>query len=222
MGGATKTPNPYYKYYVNKNNEADLPVELQSTPKMVTKKTASNRHFVRHKDDLVDMGLIEAKSHFRVDPSHKFKVELKAEGKLKGSIGTPLITALWVKPTEELCRIIFEPGYWETVRAKYAYVPTKKKPRGMHAKGILVEVSKPTRLQVLRAIASATRFHSRASLMLFASRSLRRASGKPRCQDDRSGLPPRHQSMPPTHADDAATPACSASLSVRLAPLWYC
>jgi hypothetical protein len=133
-GGSYKVPNPYYEYYVKKNNEADLPVKLQSTPKTITKKTASDRHFLRHKDRLAAMGLIEAESHFRVDPSHNIKVELKAEGKLKGPIGTPVITALWVKPTEELSRIIFEPGYWEKVRAKYAFVPTKKKPRGMHAK----------------------------------------------------------------------------------------
>jgi hypothetical protein len=119
---------------VKENNEADLPVKLQSTPKKIGKKTASDRHFVRHKDRLIALGLIQAESHFRVDPSHNIKVGLKAEGHWKGPIGAPVITALWVKPTEELSRIIFEPGYWEKVRAKYAIVPTKKKPRGMHVK----------------------------------------------------------------------------------------
>lgn len=46
---------------------------------------------------------------------------------------------IWLKPTPELSRILFEPGYWETVRSKY--VPPKKqpsksgkKPRGLSAR----------------------------------------------------------------------------------------
>ena len=76
----------------------------------------SERSFFRIKDKLLDMGLIEAKSRLVRDPVHEREA-----------------TALWIKPTQELCRIVFEPGYWEKVRGKYAYVKTKKKPRGVHA-----------------------------------------------------------------------------------------
>ena len=80
-------PNPYYAYYVKENNEADLLVKLQSTPKKISKKPASDGHFLRHKDRLAALGLIEAELHFRVDPSHNIKVGLQADGHLKGPIG---------------------------------------------------------------------------------------------------------------------------------------
>lgn len=76
------------------------------------------RTFFRIKDRLVDAGLIEAHSHL-----------WRAR------------TYLWMKPTDELSRVLFEPGYWEEVRAKY--IPAKpvktkptstRKPRGISAR----------------------------------------------------------------------------------------
>ena len=84
---------------------------------MKPKLMLSERTFFRVKKKLLDMGLIEAKSHLGRDPVHEREA-----------------TAVWIKPTQELCRIVFEPGYWEKVRGKYAYVKTKKKPRGVHVK----------------------------------------------------------------------------------------
>jgi hypothetical protein len=76
------------------------------------------RTFFRIKDRLIAMGLIEAGSHL-----------------WRGR------TYLWMKPTDELSRILFEPEYWEEVRAKY--IPAKpvktkptstRKPRGISAR----------------------------------------------------------------------------------------
>jgi hypothetical protein len=77
---------------------------------VVGKSVICDKSFARIKDRLVAMGLIVAESHL-----------------WNGH------TRLWIKPTEELLRIMFEEGYWSTVRAKYAYVPVKRKPRGVHA-----------------------------------------------------------------------------------------
>lgn len=108
-----KVPNPHYKSKVAwKSNELLVKgQELQPWAKMVEKPMLSRATFFRIKDRLLDMGLIEAHSHLWNGKTH-----------------------LWIKPTEELSRIVYEPGYWEKVRAKYAYVPSKKKPRGVHAK----------------------------------------------------------------------------------------
>jgi hypothetical protein len=56
---------------------------------------------------------------------------------------------IWLKPTSELSRILFEPDYWEQVREKY--VPTKqekptpkvgkKKPRGLSARSRKIDES---------------------------------------------------------------------------------
>lgn len=80
------------------------------------KPMVSERTFDRVKKRLAALGLIVAESHLCRDP------------------GTgQFVTALWIKPTDELCRIVSEPGYWETVRSKYAYTRMKGKPRGVHA-----------------------------------------------------------------------------------------
>jgi hypothetical protein len=102
---AYQAPNPGYK-----TNCGEKPYSK------TIDKPISRRSFFRIKDRLLDMGLIEAKSHFRRD-----------------DVDGEEVTALWIKPTQELCRIVFEPGYWEKVRPKYANVKTKKKPRGVHA-----------------------------------------------------------------------------------------
>lgn len=72
--------------------------------------------FVKFKNCLVEIGLIVAESHL-------------AGGK----------TRLWVKPSVKLQRIVFEPDYWESVKADFK-VPTvpakpksKNKPRGLSA-----------------------------------------------------------------------------------------
>jgi hypothetical protein len=105
--------------------------EKKPWSKTVDKWMLSRRNFFRIKDRLLDMGLIEAESHLRRDPDYPLKVKFKADQSEE-------VTALWIKPTEELSRIVFEPGYWEKVRGKYAYVKTKKKPRGVHAKAKMV------------------------------------------------------------------------------------
>jgi hypothetical protein len=115
-----KAPNPYYKFY-------GVAYEKKPWSKTIDKWMLSRTCFFLIKDRLLDMGLIEAESHLRRDPDYPFKVKFKADQPEE-------VTALWIKPTEELSRIIFEPGYWEKVRVKYAYVKTKKKPRGVHAK----------------------------------------------------------------------------------------
>lgn len=72
-------------------------------------KRPSRRTFIRAKDELVQAGLIEAEGHHW-------------QGK----------RCLWIKPTEELSRILFEPGRWEAVRG--SYVTSKpKRPRGNSA-----------------------------------------------------------------------------------------
>lgn len=71
------------------------------------------------KDGLIGRGLIEAEAHLWMGDTH-----------------------LWIKPANELSRILFDPGYWETVQhlyatAKPAQAPkpkSKGKPRGMSAK----------------------------------------------------------------------------------------
>ncbi|WP_332712654.1 hypothetical protein [Pelagibacterium mangrovi] len=73
--------------------------------------------FDKYKNRLVAMGLIVAEARKWQGPNH-----------------------LWIKPTEQLSRIVFEPGYWEQVReqlvpAKPAKAkPAAKKPRGLSAK----------------------------------------------------------------------------------------
>jgi hypothetical protein len=81
------------------------------------------RTFIRCKDRLVELGLIEAGSHL-------------AGGKTK----------LWVKPTERLQRIIFDPGFWDTVKADFKTPPvsasktkSKLKPRGLSARHAEIE-----------------------------------------------------------------------------------
>jgi len=100
-----------YKRYVP--NPAFDPKHFYDEPQQLEIPLPMSRtRFFLVKDRLMDLGLIEAESHLWHDT-----------------------TCLWIKPTEELSRIVFEPGYWETVRGKYAFVPTKKKPRGVHVKG---------------------------------------------------------------------------------------
>lgn len=65
----------------------------------------SPRTFQRIKKQLIEMGLIEQKR--KVFPRER---------------------PIWLKPTTELSRILFEPGYWEQVREKYAPAKTKEKP----------------------------------------------------------------------------------------------
>ncbi len=113
-------PNPYYNYYEKKNGG------WPETPKTIKKPMVSRATFFRTKNLLIDKGLIEPDKRLRRDHDYILKA--------KNGKGVPLyVTALWIKPTEELCRIVFEPGYWDQVRDKYAYVKTKKKPRGVHA-----------------------------------------------------------------------------------------
>lgn len=89
--------------------------------------SVSRRDFFRVKDRLIEMGLIEAHSHYQY-------MKYVLAGPLPDDAhDVGFYTALWIKPTEELSRIVFEPGYWETVKAKYAYVKVKGKPRGVHA-----------------------------------------------------------------------------------------
>lgn len=75
------------------------------------------RTFHRIKDRLIDLGLIEAASHLW-------------QGR----------TRLWMRPTDELSRILFEAGYWDQVRYKYVLPKVekakpvgKRKPRGISA-----------------------------------------------------------------------------------------
>jgi hypothetical protein len=104
-----KAKNPHYK---PDPAWKGVPIKLQPCwGKYAEKPMLSRATFFRVKDPLLEMGLIEAESHLWNDRTY-----------------------LWIKPTEELSRIVFEPGYWQKVRDKYAYTPTKKKPRGVHAK----------------------------------------------------------------------------------------
>ena len=123
-----KVPNPYYDAKKAKEEWN------YSWPKTVDKPMAASRAtFFRIKERLIAMGLIEAQSHFAINVNAEIKAKMIASGKMKGKPVPPqMITSLWIKPTDELSRIIFEPGYWETVSGKYAYVKTKKKPRGVH------------------------------------------------------------------------------------------
>lgn len=86
-------------------------------PKMKAKasRRIHERMFRRIKEDLIALGLIEQKR------------KLFPPGR-----------SIWLKPTPELSRILFEPGYWEQVRDKYAPAKAKekkttKKPRGNSA-----------------------------------------------------------------------------------------
>jgi hypothetical protein len=84
------------------------------------RRTSAERTFHRYKAYLVERGLIVASSHL-----------------WRGR------TYLWVKPTDELSRILFEPGHWEQVREQYLPPQNKKKnpkpksdrkPRGISAR----------------------------------------------------------------------------------------
>ena len=66
----------------------------------------SRSSFFRIKDRLLDMGLIAAESHLRRDPDYPLKAKFNADQSEE-------VTALWIKPTDELSRIVFEPGYWK-------------------------------------------------------------------------------------------------------------
>lgn len=86
-------------------------------PKMKAKelRRIHERTFRRIKADLIVLGLIEQKR------------KLFPPGR-----------TIWLKPSPELSRILFEPGYWEHVREKYVPVKanvqkTTKKPRGNSA-----------------------------------------------------------------------------------------
>jgi hypothetical protein len=78
----------------------------------------AERTFHRMKKRLIDLGLIEAHSHLWQGRTH-----------------------LWIKPTDELSRMLFEPGYWDQARGHFApEMSTKKKrssgrkPRGISAR----------------------------------------------------------------------------------------
>lgn len=66
---------------------------------------STERTFHRYKTRLIEQGLIVARSHLWQRRTH-----------------------LWVKPTDELSRILFEPGYWEQVREQYVPAKNKNKP----------------------------------------------------------------------------------------------
>jgi hypothetical protein len=68
----------------------------------------SERTFRRNKKEMEALGLIEAKVCLWQGKKY-----------------------LWIKPTEELSRIQFEPGYWEKVKGKYVLAPKPKKTRGI-------------------------------------------------------------------------------------------
>lgn len=83
------------------------------------RRESAERTFYRYKTELVERGLIVAGSHLWRGRTH-----------------------LWVKPTDELSRILFEPGYWGQVREQYVPAKNKKKqstakshrkPRGISA-----------------------------------------------------------------------------------------
>ena len=108
--------------------------DMAGYDKHIAKRVACLRQFHVHKDRLIDMGLIEAESHLSQDMEQSYKAMLAAQGLVKATSAPLITTALWIKPTEELSRIVFEPGYWQTVRTKHAYVRPKRKPRGVHVK----------------------------------------------------------------------------------------
>ena len=126
----TKIPNPHYKSKAAwKASDAEKQ-KLRPWAERIEKAPART-DFFRIKASLVEKGLIASDQHLRVDPDAWQKAIVKKAGKWDGEIRW-LEKAIWVKPTEELSRIVFEPGYWATVREKYAHIPTKKKPRGIH------------------------------------------------------------------------------------------
>lgn len=128
---SAKIPNPHYKA---KGHWGWSDAEKHKKQPFVERieKEPARTDFFRIKKRLMELGLIECEQHIRADPNAWQKVNLKKAGKWDGGAGW-LQKAIWIKPTEELSRIVFEPGYWETVRAKYAYVKVKGKPRGVHA-----------------------------------------------------------------------------------------
>lgn len=67
----------------------------------------------RVKDKLIEAGLIVAEAHLWQGDNH-----------------------LWIKPTEKLSRILFEPGYWQSLQPASApkSKSAKLKPRGLSAK----------------------------------------------------------------------------------------
>ena len=71
----------------------------------------SKRTFIRCKDRLVLLGLIEAQAHLW-------------QGRTK----------LWIKPTEQLLRIVFESGFWEIVASSFGPIKTKQALKGSKAK----------------------------------------------------------------------------------------
>ncbi|MDW5313777.1 hypothetical protein [Rhizobium sp. PL01] len=85
----------------------------------------SERTFHRIKGELIDQGLIVAQPHLW-------------HGK----------TVLWIKPTEKLCRIVFEAGYLETTSSTDQPKPVQpastgtvaKKPRGLSARHAAIDV----------------------------------------------------------------------------------
>ena len=86
------------------------------TMKSKASRRVNERTFRRIKEDLIALGLIE---QTRKD--------------------FPRGRRIWLKPSTEFSRILFEPGYWDQVRDKYA--PAKvakpksgKKPRGLSAR----------------------------------------------------------------------------------------
>ena len=97
-----------------------MSVEKWRAPNLPPAPLFSLRTFPRAKAELVELGLIQAEVH------------IWFPGK-----GERPVRALWLRPTEKLFRILFEPGYWETVEGEYARAP--KKPRGLSAYHACIE-----------------------------------------------------------------------------------
>lgn len=102
----------------------------------LTSMNIPERSFHGIKDRLIGLGLIEAEAHLWMGVTH-----------------------LWIRPTEELSRILFDPGYWETVQHLYATSKpvkepkpkSKGKPRGMSAKLAALDAElRATYLAVIR------------------------------------------------------------------------
>lgn len=97
--------------------------------------TASKRHFHRIKDELIERGIIVAESH-------------QWNGK----------NMLWIKPTEHLSRMVFEPGYWDTCKQSFKICPIpvsapekKKAPRGLSAKHAVIDAELAALYKKIRA-----------------------------------------------------------------------
>lgn len=87
------------------------------------RRAVPERTFHRLKDRLIEGGLIEAQSYLWRGRTH-----------------------LWIRPTNELSRLLFEPGCWEEVRETYTPtikktkpVKSTKKPRGLSARHALLD-----------------------------------------------------------------------------------